>query len=121
MFKGYIEDELKPFFYASADVFVLPSIMATECYPLTILESMACGTPIVASEIGGIPDSVENYKNGFLCKPNDENDLAQKIIQLLTDKKIQENMTSYCLSKISDYSWEKIAEQTESLYEEVLH
>ena len=121
LFAGYVADELKPFYYGSADVFVLPSVMSTECYPLTILESMACGTPVVASDIGGIPDIIVNSKIGSLCKPNDHIDLSEKVTQLLIDQTRQKEMSNYCLSRISNYSWEKIARQTEALYNEVLN
>jgi len=121
IFLGYVSDENKSYYYNAADIFILPSIMATECYPLTILESMACGTPIIASEIGGIPDLIEDSKNGLLCKPNNKLDLANKIIQLLGDNNSLKNMSNECLSRSKNFTWEKIAEQTESIYEEIVY
>ena len=66
IFSGFIEKEWRSLYYRSSDIFCLPSSMSTECYPLAILEAMASEVPVVASEIGGIPDIIENYVNGLL-------------------------------------------------------
>ena len=119
-FEGFVDDDLKGLYYKATDVFCLPSIMSTECYPLTILEAMACGVPIVASKIGGIPDAVKDGGNGVLVPPRDSEKLADAIIYLLENEDIREKMGGNGKKKVGGYSWERIAEETEKVYETVL-
>ena len=116
-FVGFVEDCLKSLYYTAADIFCLPSMMSTECYPLTILEAMACGVPIVASMIGGIPDAVKDGENGLLVQPRDSEVLADTIIYLLENEDVRERMGKNGKEKVKDYSWKKIAEETEKVYE----
>lgn len=116
-FTGFVENRLKPFYYKAADVFCLPSMMSTECYPLTILEAMACGVPIVASKIGGIPDAVKDEENGLLVPPRDTEKLAEAIIYLLENEGVRGRMGKKGSEKASKNSWERIAEETEKVYE----
>ena len=60
--------------YACADMFVIPSL--EDNLPNTIMESMACGTPCVGFETGGIPEMIDHLKNGYVAKYKDTNDLA---------------------------------------------
>lgn len=79
---SFTHNEL-PDIMRAADIFVLPSI--TEGFPLTIVEAMAWGLPIVATDVGGIPELVEDGVSGLLCKPHDVNDLAESILTLVND------------------------------------
>ena len=118
-FAGLIDDDLKKaFYYKSADVFVLPSL--SESFGNVILEAMACGVPVVASKVGGIPDIVKHGKNGLLVPPKDPEALADAIIYLLENEDIREKMGKKGQEMVKDYSWEKVAEETEEVYEMVL-
>lgn len=119
-FAGFVDDDLKALYYKAADIFCLPSMMSTECYPLTILEAMACGVPIVASKIGGIPDAVKEGENGLLVQARDSELLADAIIYLLENEDVREKMGNNGRKKVEWYSWDKIAEETEKVYEKVL-
>lgn len=119
-FAGFVDDDSKAWYYKAADIFCLPSMMSTECYPLTILEAIACGIPIVASKIGGIPDAVKDGENGLLVPPKDSEVLADAIIYLLENEDIREKMGKKGAEEIHDYSWAGIAEETEKVYEKVL-
>ena len=119
-FTGFVEDGLKPLYYKAADVFVLPSMMSTECYPLTILEAMACGVPIVASKIGGIPDAVKNGESGLLVPPKDSDALADAIIYSLENEDVREKMGKNGRERVKNYSWGRIAEMTERVYERLI-
>jgi glycosyltransferase involved in cell wall biosynthesis len=68
-----------------ARTFVLPSF--SESFPTTILEAMACGTPIIASEVGGIPEMVRNGLEGELFRPGDALDLSDRLERLRDEKK----------------------------------
>ena len=114
-FTGFIGDIFKKaLYYRAADVFVLPSY--SESFGIVNLEAMACGVPIVASKIGGIPDVVKDGENGLLVPPKDERALADAIIYLLENDDIREKMGKNGRKKAEGYSWEKIAEETEEVY-----
>lgn len=77
-FTGYLYDEISLILiYNAADVFVSSSL--AENYPNVIMEAMACGTPCVGFNIGGIPDQIKHKANGYLAKSKDANDLANGI------------------------------------------
>ena len=120
-FAGFVDDDFKGLYYKAADIFCLASMMSTECYPLTILEAMACGVPIVASKIGGIPDAVEDGENGLLVQPRDSELLADAIIYLLKNEDVRDKMGKKGRKKVEDCSWENIAKETEKVYIEVIN
>ena len=74
-----------------ADVFVQPSIWY-ENNPLTVIEAMASGLPVVGSGIGGIPEMVENGRTGFLSKAGDSRELGEKILRLAQDRRLRESL-----------------------------
>ena len=118
-FVGFVGDTFKKaLYYKSADVFVLPSFL--EIFGIVNLEAMACGIPIVASKVGGIPEIVKDGENGLLVPPRDSEALADAIIYLLENEDIREKMGKNGRKKGENYSWERIAEETEKVYEEVL-
>lgn len=120
-FVGFIEDGLKPLYYKAADVFVLPSTMSTESFGIVNLEAMACSVPIIASNIGGIPDVVKDGENGLLIQPKDPKALAEAIIHLIENEERREKMGKNGFDKVKKYSWDKIAECTERIYSEMLN
>jgi glycosyltransferase involved in cell wall biosynthesis len=65
----------------AANIFVLPSL--TEGFPLSIVEAMAWGLPIVATQVGGVPELIQDGITGLLCPPRDEDSLAQAILTLV--------------------------------------
>jgi glycosyltransferase involved in cell wall biosynthesis len=119
-FVGFVEESLKPLYYKAADVFCLPSTTSHESFGIVNLEAMACSVPIVASKIGGVPDVVKDGENGLLVPPKDSEVLADAIIYLLENEDVRERMGKSGREKVKDYSWERIAEETEKVYKEVL-
>ncbi|WP_288854471.1 glycosyltransferase family 4 protein [uncultured Bacteroides sp.] len=100
--EGVKHSELKRY-YSAMDLFIFPSFLL-ESLGLVGLEAMACGTPVVASEIGGIKDFVIDEFNGFMFKPKDISDLEYKILlwlELPKDKK--EKMRLNALKTASDF------------------
>ena len=96
------------------DIFVLPSL--NEGMGRVLVEAMAAGKPIVASDVGGIPDLVKDGQNGFLVKPGDANDLSFAIEKLLDDKKMREEMGKKGRAMAKDYSVEKMVDKIDALY-----
>lgn len=118
-FAGFIEKDKRIYYYKSSDIFCLPSSMSTECYPLAILEAMASNVPVVASEIGGIPDIIQNNVNGLLVPPKNQEKLEETLIYLLKNSKVRDRLSKNALKGIKKYSWENIAKQTNELYNEL--
>lgn len=118
-FLGEIWDNsTKSLYFRASDVFVLPSL--SESFGIVNLEAMAFGIPIVASNVGGVPDLIQNDVNGYLFPPNDIKRLSELLIYTLKNKNKVEKMAKRNISKVKDYSWEKIAKKTELIYEELL-
>lgn len=87
---GSFSDDLSlAFVFSAADAFVLPSLQ--ENLANTVIEALACGTPCLAFDIGGMPDMIEHGKNGYLAKPFEINDLAKGIATLLNGEINSEN------------------------------
>ena len=120
-FAGFVEESLKPLYYKAANVFCLPSMMSTESFGIVNLEAMACGVPIVASKIGGVPDVVKDGENGLLVPPGDSEALADAIIYLLENENLRREMGNNGRKKVEDYSWKRIAEETEKVYKGVMN
>lgn len=120
-FAGFVEESLKPLYYKAADVFVLPSTMNTEVFPLVLLEASASGLPMVVSDLDTFKCIIEDGYNGIVTKRRDENSLADAIIYLLTNEDIRKKMGKNARKKVEDYSWERITEETEKVYEMVMN
>jgi glycosyltransferase involved in cell wall biosynthesis len=118
-FEGFIGDiHLKTLYYKAADIFCVPSL--SEIFGIVNLEAMACGIPIVASKVDGIPDVVKNGENGLLVRSKDSKALADAIIYLIENKRIRDMMGLIGRERVKDYSWTKIAEEMERIYGDLL-
>ena len=87
------------YYYRQSSIVVLPSI-GFEMLGMTIVESFSCGTPVVASNIGGIPELVKDNITGMLFKPGDYIDLSSKILYLLTNPSLLKKLGLNCLNTI---------------------
>ena len=118
-FAGFVKEHLKPLYYKSADVFVLPSF--TEAFPIVLLEASASGLPMVVSDLETFKCIIEEGYNGIVTKRGDEKNLADAVIYLLENKNIKERMGKNARNKVEDYSWARVAEETEKkVYEKIL-
>lgn len=90
VFTGRIPRERVPSFYAACDVFVLPSII--EAFGLVLIEAMASRKPVVGTNVGGTPDTITDGLNGFLVNSRDSAGLAERIVWLLKDSRLREEM-----------------------------
>lgn len=113
-FVGFVGKDLRPYYYKSADLFCLPS--DNECNPISILEAIASNLPVVASAVGGVPDIIENGYNGYLVPSNDLKQLSDTLTYLLENEDIREEIGKKGKNIIKEYSWEKVAIETEKLY-----
>ncbi|UCF07414.1 MAG: MSMEG_0565 family glycosyltransferase [Thermoplasmata archaeon] len=113
-----IEESELPKYYAACDVFALPSRM--EGWGLSLMEAMACGKPVVATKVGGIPELVKNKENGYLVRPGDASALAKKIVYLLKHEDEAKEMGRDGRKKVRTYSWDKTAKKVKGIYERIL-
>lgn len=118
-FLGFVRGDKKYSMIKSAEVLALPSLW--ESLPIAVLEGMTCGKPIIASNVGGIPYLVNDGKNGFLVRPGEVNELSDKLITLLKDKKLQEKMGRESLKLSEDFDWNKVSEKTFEVYNEIIN
>jgi len=117
IFKGKVSDDELVKEYQKANIFILPSYSNAESFGIVNLEAMACGVPIVASKIGGIPDVVKDSKNGLLVPPKDPKVLSDAIIKLLNDGDLAKKMGGDGRKLVEEkYTWKKTAEMTENVY-----
>ncbi len=106
--------------YNSADVFVAPSI--EDNLPNTVMESLACGTPVAAFDIGGIPDMVDHKQNGFLAKKVNADELKTAIRWFIdVDKTFKDSLSYNARKKVVDnYNPIRIANSYLTFYQEIL-
>ena len=76
----------------SSDIFVFPTFYPKECFPLVLLEAMQASLPLVSTKEGGIPEIIEDGKNGYIVPPKDQKILADKLETLIEDKKLRKRM-----------------------------
>ena len=100
--------------YNMADLYVQPSLY--EAFGITVLEAMACGKSIIASDCGGLSEIVFNGYNGLLCTPGDHQKLANDIIKLLNSPELKRKMEKNALQFSKKYHWNDIGKRTLDLY-----
>lgn len=112
-----IPDKLMFQLYALSDISVTPTLY--EGLPLVILEAMACGKPIVASNVSEVPQVVKNGVNGFLVPPKDPKAMADKVLEIY-DKNLFRKMGKASRKIVKYYNWKNIAKMAIKKYEELI-
>jgi D-inositol-3-phosphate glycosyltransferase len=114
-FAGRVGHDQLPLFYTAADVCVIPSHY--EPFGLVAIEAMACGTPVVASDVGGLKFTVIPEETGLLVPPQDENGFAAAIDRLLSDSVWTQKVRRKAAIRVQEnFSWEGVAIQLSDLY-----
>jgi glycosyltransferase involved in cell wall biosynthesis len=117
---GYLNsDRLKAIAYSAADLFIFPT--RADNLPLVLQESIACGTPMVSFDIGGVPDLVRPGITGYLAKPEDIKDFCNGIVNLLEDNDLRKQMGINCREiALNEYAINTQAQRYLELYERVV-
>jgi glycosyltransferase involved in cell wall biosynthesis len=111
-FLGYVPDSDLPLLYGAAEVFVFPSLH--EGFGLPLLEAMACGTPVVASTRGSLPEVAGEA--ALLVEPDPPEALAEGIYRLITDAALRGEYRQRGLQRAQAFSWRHTAEATLAVY-----
>jgi D-inositol-3-phosphate glycosyltransferase len=117
-FLGLIAHDELPFFYSAADVCVVPSYH--ESFGLVVLESLACGTPVVATKVGSAEIVIRHGETGYLVKNNDPHCLADSISQLMSKLNNHQELTSLVRASVTKYDWPNITDALIAEYRTVL-
>lgn len=115
---GSVEHEQLPYYYSAADICVIPSYY--ESFGLVALESMACGTPVVAARVGGLRSTVRDGETGFLIPWHCPEPYAERMEMLLGNEALRSSLGDQARIAAQSYSWQAVADQVESLYVDVL-
>ena len=117
-FLGRRAQETLHCYYASADVVVMPS--HHESFGMVALEAMACGTPVIASAVGGLAELVRDGDTGYLVPDRDPAAMSECLRRLLSDTELRARLGRQAADHANGYSWSNITRQMVELYERTL-
>ena len=117
-FWGAQRQDLLPYFYSAAKALVLPS--RYESFGMVALEAMACGTPVIASKVGGLQYTVENGKTGFLIPEGDWQSMADRIQEVIENPSLAKRLIQAGLSKVKQFSWPTVTKKIISIYDSLI-
>ncbi len=117
-FLGAVAHEELPAYYSAADVSVMPS--SYESFGLVAVESLACGTPVVATRVGGLRSIVRDGETGLLVPWRDAELFAERLRWVLTDEGLRGRLAAQARASVLQYGWDGIADEHLALYADVL-
>lgn len=118
-FLGYQNRENTLDIIRGSDLLIQPSRMEGGL-SYTLLESMACGTPIICTDMGGVKDTLSHMKNAFIISPENSKELLSAIIQLMNDSKKRDELKNNALEEIKNHDWSLIGPKYEEIYKKLL-
>jgi len=108
-----------PYVYSLASAFMLPSY--SESFPMTVLEAMSCQVPVIATDVGGIPEMIDSGRNGLLVQPGNPKNLSASLLKVLGDRKFGAHLAERARVKVcEELSSAKMASSTAEMYRKVL-
>lgn len=113
-FAGAVPQESLPAYYSAADVCVVPSYY--ESFGLVALEAMACGTPVIASRVGGLTGTIRDGESGYLIPWRCPQPFADKIDLLLTNDELRRALSAAAVERAQRFHWSAVADELSSLY-----
>lgn len=114
---GRVPQEELSLFYSAADVCVVPSYY--ESFGLTALEAMACGTPVVASRVGGLPYVIQDGRTGYLAEKRSPEAFAPLLERLFADEDLRSQMGREAQRRVISFGWRYTAERIATLYNQL--
>lgn len=119
-FLGYQDKENTISLIRGSDLLIQPSRMEGGL-SYTLLESMACGTPIICTDAGGVKDSLIHMKNAYIIKPNDSSELFSAIMYLMNNSEKREELRHNALKEIENHDWSVVGLKYLEIYEKLFH
>lgn len=116
LFTGFIEDEDLPSLYSGAELFLYPSLY--EGFGLPLLEAMACGAPVITSNVSSLGELGGGV--ALLVNPRNVDEMVQEMKKLIKEPRIKEKMRKKGLERTREFTWKKAAEETFRVYKEIL-
>lgn len=116
IFPGFVEDSELAVFYNNAALFVFPSLY--EGFGLPPLEAMSAGVPVISSDLSSLPEAVGDA--AILINPYNTEEMAEAMEKILTDNTLRQELIQKGKQRVSQFSWEKMAQQTLAVYRKVL-
>ena len=116
IFTGYVADDDLPLWYSAAELLVFPSVY--EGFGLPVVEAMACGTPVIASNSSSIPEAVGDA--GLLFAPDDVAALVNQMTAVLTNSSLRATLRQQGLVHAQTFSWERAGRETAAVYHRAL-
>jgi D-inositol-3-phosphate glycosyltransferase len=119
-FAGRKGRDLLKYYYSAADLFITTPWY--EPFGITPLEAMACGTPVIGANVGGIKYSVVDGETGALVSPDNPVELAEKVSELLADQDELQRLSRNAIQRVNrHFTWKSVAEKMNILYEDIIH
>ncbi|MGB8213930.1 MAG: glycosyltransferase [Anaerolineales bacterium] len=118
VFLGKRGQDTLPYYYSAAEVLVMPS--RYESFGMVALEAMACGTPVIASQVGGLAYLVQDGLTGYHVPEGDDEALCEKLTALLGDASLRRSLGRNAAEYARNYAWEKIATRIMAVYDDVI-
>lgn len=116
-FLGKRSQDTLPYYYSSAEAVVVPSFY--ESFGMVALEAMACGTPVVASHVGGLAFLVQDGITGFTVPSDDPEALASRLTDLVTNPELRQEMGAQAAALAHEFGWERITRRIIALYDDL--
>ncbi|MFH1890158.1 MAG: glycosyltransferase family 4 protein [Candidatus Kuenenbacteria bacterium] len=119
-FAGFVEDKELADYYQLCDICVVPAINTSEAFSLILIEAKSFGKAVIASDLPGVRYVAIDNQSGFLAKPGDIDDLAQKMTELLKNDKLRLEMGEKGKQTVEQkYNWDKHVQKLEAVYFQV--
>lgn len=118
LFLGKRSQDALPYYYSAAEVVIMPSHY--ESFGMVALEAMACGTPVVASQVGGLAFLVKDGETGFVVPDGDPDELGRRLAEMIRNPPLREKLGRQAAAYALDFSWQLIAARILEEYKDLL-
>jgi glycosyltransferase involved in cell wall biosynthesis len=118
-FEGYVTGDRFDLLFSSTRIMLVPS--KDEGFGIVVLEGMAAGIPVIASNVGGIPEIITDHKNGILVPPQNPKMIADAVFELASNEELYDKISINGKSRAKEFSWDKFAKETIDVYSKCLN
>lgn len=118
-FRGWVEHKELDTYYEKASIVIIPSI-GPENFPTVCNEAMSAGRPVIGTNLGGIPEIIDDGVNGYLVEPENPEQIAEKVIKLFSEENLLKDLGRNARKKAEEFSIRKYMDNLEKIYEEVI-